>query len=335
MIILGIETTCDETGVGIVRDGSEIVANVVASSASMHEKFGGIVPEVAAREQIKVIIPAIEEALHFVQGKHFKIDAIAVANGPGLIGSLLIGVETAKVLAITWNKPLIAVNHLVAHVYANWVGENVKRPEFPLIALVVSGGHTDLILISSHNRYQWLGGTLDDAAGEAFDKVARVLGLGYPGGPEIERAAQQLTPDNLQSTFDFPRPMINEKNFDFSFSGLKTSVVNRVGQMSNVSGQVSKIAYEFQNAVVDVLVRKTIRAAGKYSVKSIVVGGGVAANSQLKNQMTAAGEELGLRIFFPPKNLSVDNGAMIASAAFYKKKTADPLKLSANAGLYF
>ena len=364
MIILGIETTCDETGVGIVRDGQEILSNIVASSALMHRKYGGIVPEVAAREQVKVIVPTIDEALQQAQVKLSDIDAIAVANGPGLVGSLLVGVETAKVLAIVWEKPLIAVNHLIAHVYANWLngnkkleksrslsrGGNFKHPAFPLIALIVSGGHTDLILMTDHNSYRWLGGTLDDACGEAFDKVARVLGLGYPGGPEIERAALQLTTDNLQLTSNFPRPMISDNNFDFSFSGLKTAVVNYVGQLSSirraqddpeyvegsdVKDQMSAIAAEFQNAVCDVLVSKTLKAARKFNVKSIVVGGGVAANSELRRRMSYLGREQDVSVFFPPKNLSVDNGAMIATAGFFQKKPTYPLAISANPGLYF
>lgn len=367
MIILGIETTCDETGAALVKDGRSIIGNVVVSSAELHKKFGGIVPEVAAREQISAIIPAVKEALDFHTSPLISsIDAIAVAHGPGLIGSLLIGVETAKTLALVWNKPLIAVNHLTGHVYANWlVNEKVSKvpnvskvpqaveqkkpgapdiPNFPLVALVASGAHTDLILMTGHNRFRWLGGSLDDAAGEAFDKVARVLGLGYPGGPQIERAAQQLThapfgagqaSDNSQLTFHFPRPLINNDDFDFSFSGLKTAVVNHVSQLSNVKGQVSAIAFEFQNAVCDVLVTKTIRAARKFNARSIIVGGGVAANSELGHRMSDIGEKYRIQVFFPPAHLAVDNGAMIAAAAFFTKSYVYPQKLSANPNLHF
>ena len=358
MKILGIETTCDETGVGIVRDGVEILANVVASSASMHEKYGGIVPEVAAREQVKVIVPTLEETLRSAQCLISDIDAIAVANGPGLVGSLLIGVETAKTLALVLDKPLIPVNHLIAHIYANWICEKVrevrevrdirkvktKTPEFPLIALIVTGGHTDLTLMAGHNKFKWLGGTLDDAAGEAFDKVARVLGLPYPGGPEVERIAQKfkVQSSHLRNSFGgqakfkvkLPRPMINEENFDFSFSGLKTAVVNLVNRQSSIVNR-NEIAYEFQQSVIDVLVTKTLRAAKKFNVRSIVVGGGVAANSFLQNSMDAAGKDLGIRVYSPTKKLSVDNGVMIATAAFFQKKFIDPLKISANPGLYF
>lgn len=347
MIILGIESTCDETGVGIVRDGREILANVVASSASMHQKYGGIVPEVAAREQIRSMIPVISEVLQVSGFRYKDLDAIAVANGPGLVGSLLVGVETANTLALVWDKPLIAVNHLVAHVYANWIGDN-SPPKFPLIALIVSGGHTDLIMMTDHNKYRWLGGTLDDAAGEAFDKVARVLGLGYPGGPAVEKIALNFELRTSNFKLKFPRPMINEDNFDFSFSGLKTSVVNlvhsssflRQGKQLTVDSK-SKIAFEFQNAICDVLVTKTLRAAKKYNVKSIVVGGGVSANTFLKEKMVDDGKKFNFEVFFPPKNLSVDNGAMIAAAAFYFQNTSGknfpekPLSVSANPGLYF
>lgn len=336
MIILGIETTCDETGVGIVRDGQQILANVVASSASMHQKFGGIVPEVAARDQVKVIVPTLKEAFRFAQGKHFKIDAIAVANGPGLIGSLLIGVETAKTISLVFNKPLISVNHLVAHVYTNWLTTVNRQPSFPLIALIVSGGHTDLILMTDHNKYRWLGGTLDDAAGEAFDKVARVLGLGYPGGPEVERLAQQTSNPKFQiPKVKFPRPMISKENFDFSFSGLKTAVVNTVNSSQLTVNTKAEIADEFQTAVIDVLVTKTLRAAKKYAVKSIVVGGGVSANSALRLRMSDIGRGNKFDVFFPPKNLSVDNGVMIAAAAYYKQQSNNPLKIFARPGLYF
>ena len=348
MTTLGIESTCDETGVALVRDGNRIIANVVSSSILMHQKYGGVVPEVAAREQIKVIIPCLKEALESVGNPQKSIDAIAVSYGPGLVGSLLVGVETAKTLALIWDKPLIAVNHLLGHIYANWVNQ---APKFPLVALVVSGGHTDLILMKRHGTYRWLGGTLDDAAGEAFDKVARVLGLGYPGGPEIEKLASQ----SEKSTVKLPRPKINDNDFDFSFSGLKTAVINLVhssprsatnfakasmvkkasrGEQFVVHGK-GEIAFEFQNAICDVLVKKTVSAAMKFGVRSIVVGGGVAANSVLRHQMSDAGRKNGIDVYFPPKEMAVDNGAMIAAAAFYNQEFVDPLKLQADPGLHF
>ena len=246
MKILGIETTCDETGAAVVEGklnstlGLKLLSNVVASSVELQKKYGGVVPEVAAREQVRVIIPVIKEALSEFSPK--DIDAIAVAHGPGLIGSLLIGVETAKVLALAWNKPLIGINHLVGHIYANSVCEKSKiknqksKIEFPLIALVVSGGHTDLVLMAEHGKFRLIGSTLDDAAGEAFDKVAKLLGLGYPGGPEIEKLASSVPTkgearqrrQRLGFSVNLPRPMIGSKNFNFSFSGLKTAVVNLV-----------------------------------------------------------------------------------------------------------
>jgi len=364
MRILGIETTCDETGVAIVEDGRKIIANVVASSVEIHEKYGGIVPEVAAREQIRSIIPALRETLLKTievgdvkweagkrSGKLDKIDAIAVANGPGLVGSLLIGVETAKALALAWNKPLVPVNHLIGHAYANWLLPETRNqkletrtPQFPLVALIVSGGHTDLILMNDHNQIKWLGGTLDDAAGEAFDKVARVLGLGYPGGPEIERVASKTV--NLKHetrNFKLPRPLIGSENFDFSFSGLKTAVVNLVhgspfdfaqGRQLTVHFR-DEIAYEFQKAIVDVLVTKTIRAAQKFKAREILLGGGVAANKLLRSQLTVHGSQLGIPVRFPAIEFCIDNGAMIASAAYFNFKPKPPENIQADPGLYF
>lgn len=353
MIILGIETTCDETGVGIVEDGRNVLSNVVSSSLALHKKFGGIVPEVAAREQVKLIVPVLDEALYNARCGLADIDTIAVAYGPGLIGSLLIGVEAAKSLALALDKPLFAVNHLMGHVYANWIEKEVskvskvseesnKDPGFPLVALVVSGGHTDLLLISDHGKCKWLGGTRDDAAGEVFDKVARVLGLGYPGGPAIEKVAFHFVQGKLLSTHQnkisnikLPRPMISEDNFDFSFAGLKTAVVNLVHSSKFTVHSKEEIAYEFQNAIVEVLVTKVIKAAKKYGAKSIVVGGGVAANENLRTRLAIRGSQLGIPCFFPSKKLSVDNGVMIAAAAFFEKNIAFPLKLQANPSLHF
>ncbi|OGD88373.1 hypothetical protein A3D04_02775 [Candidatus Curtissbacteria bacterium RIFCSPHIGHO2_02_FULL_40_16b] len=339
MIILGIETTCDETGAAVVQDGRLVLSNILASSANLHEKYGGVVPEVAAREQVRSILPVIAEAIgnaaqtlnskletrnnlqnpEMIKWAEQNIDVIAVAHGPGLIGSLLIGVETAKTLALAWEKPLIGVNHLVGHIYANWISLE-EKPKFPFVGLVVSGGHTDLILIRGHGEFKLIGTTLDDSAGEAFDKVARHLGLSYPGGPEIENAAQQLTADKEQLALKFPRPLINSKDFNFSFSGLKTAVVNYTNQISNVSGQLSAIATEFQDAVVDVLITKSLTAAKKFSCNSIVVGGGVAANSHLRSKLTAIATRDSIKVNFPSKSLSVDNGAMIAAAAYFINK---------------
>lgn len=340
MRILGTETTCDETSAAVVEDGRKVLSNVVSSSALLQRKYRGVVPEIAAREQVKVIIPVISVALDRSDCSIDDIDALAVAYGPGLSGSLLIGVEAAKTLALVWKKPLVPVNHLIGHVYANWIGKKV--PQFPLVALIVSGGHTDLILMTDHGKFRWLGGTRDDAAGEAFDKVARVLGLGYPGGPEIEKVASQSQSAKLESSKRLPRPMISEDNFDFSFAGLKTAVVNLVnrhlrGEESSHlgGGDISAIAYEFQKAICEVLVIKTLRAAKKFNAKSIVVGGGVAANDYLRSQLTDHGWKLAIPVFFPPKDLAVDNGAMIAAAAFWFEKTISPLKLQADPALHF
>lgn len=340
MIILGVETTCDETGIGIVKDGRRLLSNVVSSSAELHTKFGGIVPEVAAREQVKLIVPVIAEALHQARCELSDIDAVSVAHGPGLVGSLLVGIEAAKILSISLDKPLVAVNHLTGHVYANWIGQDF--PSFPLVALIVSGGHTDLVLMTAHGKSKLIGQTRDDAAGEVFDKVARVLGLGYPGGPEIEQMAGQwsrfLTKKKTHKkhvTVRLPRPMISENNFEFSFSGLKTAVVSLVTREQFSESRFSEVAYEFQNAIVDVLVKKTTTAAVRYKVKSIVVGGGVAANSELRLRISEAGQKNNISVFFPTKGLSVDNGAMIATAAFFEKNFVDPLKLQADPSLHF
>ncbi|MCR4324684.1 MAG: tRNA (adenosine(37)-N6)-threonylcarbamoyltransferase complex transferase subunit TsaD [Candidatus Curtissbacteria bacterium] len=324
MNVLGIETTCDETSASVVSNGTRIITNVVSTSLELQSKYGGIVPEVAAREQVKLIVPVIDEAV----GEN-KVDAVAVAYGPGLAGSLLVGVEAAKTLSLAWNVPLIRVNHLFGHIYANWVGENV--PKFPLIALIVSGGHTDLLLMKGHGKFKWLGGTRDDAAGEAFDKISRLLGLGYPGGPGIEKEAAKW---KGKTSLKFPRPLKNSGDFDFSFSGLKTAVAYLV-EKSGKDASKAPITFEAQEAIVDVLTTKAVLAARKFKVKNIVVGGGVSANFRLRDVMKRAGEKEGLRFYFPEKRLSTDNGAMIASAAYYNQEKIDPLKLTARPDLYF
>lgn len=310
MKILGIETSCDETAAAIVQDGTKIISNVIASSQDIHAKYGGIIPGNAAREQVKSIIPVIKEALVT------DIDAIAVTVGPGLIGSLLVGVETAKTLALVWKKPIVPVNHLVGHIYANWIdsgrGQN-DIPEFPAIVLIVSGGHTELVLMKGHGQFKLIGGTRDDAAGECFDKCARILNLGYPGGPAIEKAAVK---NNL---YKLPRPMINQKNYDFSFSGLKTAVMNSKEKNKNF------LAYELQEAITDVLVKKTLRAAEEFQPKSILLCGGVAANKKLREKIPQA--------IVPPINLCTDNAAYIASAAFFNFKPVAWQQISTAPGL--
>jgi N6-L-threonylcarbamoyladenine synthase len=337
MKILGVETSCDETAAAVVWDGVAVLSSVVSSSVLLHTQYGGIIPEIAAREQIKVIIPVIEETINRADIKIQDLDALAVTSGPGLVGSLLVGVETVKTLGLIFNKPIVPINHLHGHIYANFLtdsnlGSKINT-HWPKLALIVSGGHTDLVLISGHGRYKWLGGTRDDAAGEAFDKVARLLGLPYPGGPEIERVAKNGDPDR----FSLPRPMKNTLDFDFSFSGLKTAVVNLVNSISNkplAADQINDLAASFQQAVVDVLVAKTIKAAKKYQIKQILLGGGVAANSELRGQISSSAKKMGVEVLSPAIEYCVDNGAMIASAAYFNFKPIPYQKINSQPGLY-
>lgn len=324
MKILAIETSCDETAAAIVENGTKLLANVVASSQELHVMTGGIVPEVAAREQVKAIIPVIAAAFKEANCDSKDIDFIAVTIGPGLIGSLLIGVETAKALCFALNKPLIAVNHLVGHIYANFINhpDLAYGSIFPSIVLVVSGGHSDLVLLKNHGNMTWLGGTLDDAAGEAFDKAARILGLGYPGGPAIAKATNGYVCSLLSRRSiakadlpHLPRPLINADNYDFSFSGLKTALLER--SKENKYSQDS-LAREFQEAVVDCLVKKTIKAAQNFNAKSIMLAGGVAANQRLREII---GKSAGnIPVYFPESKFCTDNAAMIGAAAYFSTK---------------
>ena len=333
--MLGIESSCDETGAAVVEDGRKILTNVVASSADLHKKTGGIIPEQAARQQVTAIIPVLAKAL---KGRSLeKINALAVTVGPGLIGSLLVGVETAKTLSMLSGKPLIPVNHVLPHLYANFPVSK-KDPEFPALGLVVSGGHTELFFIEKVNKLKWIGGTLDDAAGEAFDKTSRILELGFPGGPAIAAAAAKykIQRNKLQK-IKLPRPMINSDNFNFSFSGLKTAVLREVEKLKHNSqfnsSTIQQLAYEIEESITDVLTYKTLRAAEKYKVKSILLGGGVAANKRLAEKMKSeipriirgrrnpclagrqAKSEINLHI--PPPSLCTDNAAYIASYAYF------------------
>lgn len=338
MLILGLETSCDETSAAIIKGEKKstkvkLLSNVIASSLTLHSKTGGIIPENAAREQIKFIIPVIKEAIEKANIKISEIDQIAVTYGPGLIGSLLIGVETAKALSLTWKKPLIPTNHLLGHIYANFIDEEQDEIEFPALGLIVSGGHTDLVLINDHQKIKWLGGTRDDAAGEAMDKIGRVLGLPYPGGPHIEKAA--LNGD--ENKYIFPKGLIGSGDFDFSFSGLKASVIREIQKEKLSEQRINDIAASTQKAVVDIIVRKTIKAAQKYSVKSILLGGGVAANTKLKNDLQSGIDKNGLntKLFVPSKILCTDNGAMIAASAFFNNEEVDFKEVNANPNLYF
>ena len=335
MKILGIETSCDETAAAVVEDGTRVLANVFSSSLPLHAKTGGVIPEVAAREQAKSIVPVLETTLKraglLKRGVRIPdLDAIAVTFGPGLVGSLLVGVEAARTLSFVWGKPLVPVNHLIGHFYSAWIG-NREPPKFPVISLVVSGGHTELLLVHDHAHYQHLGGSRDDAAGEAFDKTARLLGLGYPGGPAIDVASKVGNPKK----YTLPRPLINDPNLDFSFSGLKTAVVRLVEGIgtSNLNKQVvADLSASIQEAIVDVLVEKTQKAAKKLKVSSIVLGGGVAANTRLRERMV---ETFTGSVYYSKPEYSVDNGAMIASAAYFNFKSRSWHSVKADPAILF
>lgn len=330
MRILAIETSCDETAASVVDDGTKEVSHSLASSEELHKKTGGIVPEVAARKQVEYIVPVVDQCLeNLISAGNYtsrevaikSLDALAVTTGPGLIGSLLVGVEAAKALSLAWDKPLTPVNHLVGHIYANWLVSG-ETPEFPLVALVVSGGHTDLVLMRDHGDLEFLGGTVDDAAGEAFDKTARLLGLArYLGGSLLSQKASECENNTLAGVL--PRPMIDQPNYDFSFSGLKTAV-RRLIEMENPPAEV--VACEFETAVVDVLVAKTIKAAKDYCVKTILLGGGVSANRQLRHRISLEAEKLGMKVHIPPVDLCTDNAAYIASTAYFNFRVAPLLK---------
>jgi N6-L-threonylcarbamoyladenine synthase len=313
-IIMAVETSCDETAVAILRDGRELLSNLVFSQIKIHQQFGGVVPEIAARkhlEQVNLLISlALEEAgLTFPQ-----LSALAVTYGPGLVGALLIGVSTVKALAYSLNLPLLGVNHMEGHLYANWLGQ--EQITFPLVGLIVSGGHTSLIEMRGHGKYLLLGQTQDDAVGEAYDKVARAMGLGYPGGPLLDALAREGNGEALQ----LPRAWLGEGSFNFSFSGLKTAVLNYLNRASLKGEAVNQadLAASFQASVVEVLVEKTIRVARKKGLPTVLMAGGVSANSSLREQMRKRCEQEGLRLYYPPVEFCTDNAAMIACAAHYR-----------------
>lgn len=321
MKILSIETSCDETAAAVVENGTKVLSNVIYSQIATHAKTGGVVPEVAAREHVPKILPVIEQALKEAELQWSQIDAIAVTKGPGLLSSLIVGTVAASTLAEIHQKPLIPVNHIEGHIYAPFL-EREDPLKFPLLILTVSGGHNEIILMKDHGKYEILGETLDDAAGEAFDKVARILGLGYPGGPEISRVAENGDP----TAIDFPRAIPQKNNFDFSFSGLKTAVLYRVQQEKEQSGQLFKqfiadCAASFQEAVCDSLVSKFLNAAKVHKPVELQVTGGVSANKRLREMMLerAKSEDLEIPLNFP-QNLAfcTDNAAMIGSAAYFK-----------------
>ena len=308
--ILAIETSCDETSAAVIENGTTILSNIIASQIDLHAQFGGVFPEVASRRHIEVIHPVVAQALEEAHMGLDDLDCIAVTQGPGLVGSLLVGVNMAKGLALGRNKPLLGINHIEGHIYSLWLTEAAPKIEFPILTLVVSGGHTELYLMVDHGRYQHLGGTLDDAAGEAFDKVGRLLGLPFPGGPAIDKAAIS---GNVQA-FSFPRAVMDD-GFNFSFSGLKTAVMRQTQKYRPERLPVNDLAASFQAAVVDALVTKTERAAAAYGVTAVHLAGGVSANSLLRQEMK---ETLSIPVRYPPLILCTDNAAMIGAAAHWQ-----------------
>ena len=316
-LILGIETSCDETAAAVVRGGTEVLSSVVSSQVDLHARYGGVVPEIASRAHVELLTPVIAQALVEAGVDSSQLTAVAATHGPGLVGSLLVGVSAAKSLALVWDKPFVAVNHLEAHLYASFVEE--PDLEMPLVVLLVSGGHTMLVLMRDHGDYEVLGSTLDDAAGEAYDKVARVLGLGYPGGPVIDRLAM-----DGEVTIAFPRPVLDD-GYRFSFSGLKTAVVNHVRK--NPDAPVNDVAASFQEAVVDVLLTKARRAVREYDAKGLCLAGGVAANSSLRERTLDAASEDGIRAFVPSRSMCTDNAAMVAAAGWWRLHSDGPASL--------
>ena len=321
-VILGIETSCDETAAAVVMGGDDVVSSVVSSQIDVHAEFGGVVPEVASRAHLESINPVVRRAIDDAGIYEQRIDAIACTVGPGLIGALLVGVSSAKALALAWNTPFVGVNHLEAHLYASFLEDPTL--EFPLVVLLVSGGHTMLVEMQGHGDYRLLGRTIDDAAGEAFDKVARYLELGYPGGPAIDRAATEGDPGAV----NFPRAMMDD-GLNFSFSGLKTSVVNFVRKHPEVSSV--DIAASFQQAVSDVLVHKAMNAARDVGATGVVLGGGVAANTQLRSDLQAACAADGIGAFLPGRGMCTDNAAMIAAAGWHRLRALGPSRLDIGA----
>jgi N6-L-threonylcarbamoyladenine synthase len=328
--IMGIETSCDETAVAIIKNGREIAANVVASQIESHKRFGGVVPEIASRHHVEQITIIIEEALKEANLTFSDLDAIAVTEGPGLVGALLIGVNAAKALAFAHNIPLVPVHHIAGHIYANRL---VTELSFPLLSLVVSGGHTELVYMKEQGHFEVIGETRDDAAGEAYDKVARTLKLPYPGGPHIDRLAQDGS-----DTLNLPRAWLEEGSYDFSFSGLKSAVINTVHNAEQ-RGEIiapEDLAASFQESVIEVLVKKTVKATEEYKVKQVLLAGGVAANKGLRKALEKAfSDKADIELVIPPLNLCTDNAAMIAAAGsiMFEKGIRADLTLNAHPGL--
>jgi len=326
ILILGIETSCDETAAAIVANGRHIMSNVINSQIDIHRQFGGVVPEVASRKHIENIALVVEQAFSEAGVTHQDINAVAVTNMPGLIGALLVGVSFAKSFAYGLQKPLIAINHLQGHIYANFL-EN-DDIAFPAVCLVVSGGHTSLLVMQKAAQMELIGETRDDAAGEAFDKVARFLGLGYPGAPAVQKAAEQGAPGRIV----LPRVFLDRNDYEFSFSGLKTAAMNEWKKIERRGGAtVYDMAAEFQTALVEVLVGKTIRAADQYHARSILMAGGVAANAELRRVMGEKSRDAGYQLYYPSLTLCTDNAAMIAGCAYNSYRQGDFAPMDLNA----
>ena len=327
VIILAIETSCDETSAAIVKNGREVLSNIISSQIEIHKVFGGVVPEIASRKHLEIIDIVVEEALLKANLTFDEIDAIGVTYGPGLVGALLVGISYAKALSYSLKRPLIAIHHIEGHICANYI--QYKDLEPPFLCLVVSGGHTHLVFVKDYNQFEILGKTRDDACGEAFDKVARTIGLKYPGGPEIDNLAKL----GDKNAINLPRVMIDTDDFDFSFSGLKSAVLNFVNKskMTNSTFKNEDLAASFQQAVSDVLLFKTIKACNELNIKKLALAGGVSANSFLRESMAKACEENNIEIFIPPLNLCTDNAAMIASAAYFEYIKQNFANLTLNA----
>lgn len=325
-LVLGIETSCDETAAAVVARGTDTLCSVVSSQVDLHARFGGVVPELASRAHVELLGPVVAEVLVESGLSGTELDVVAATVGPGLVGALLVGASAGKALALAWDLPFVGVNHMEAHLYAAFLEE--PDLEFPLVVLLVSGGHTMLVAMEDHGRYRLLGSTVDDAAGEAYDKVARHLGLGYPGGPVVDRLAAQGDPEAIV----FPRPM-RDAGLDFSYSGLKTAVVNHLRHHPDTAP--ADVAASFQAAAVDVLVIKAERAVREVGAAGLCIGGGVAANSLLRSRIAALGEQMGVRTFIPSRSMCTDNAAMVAAAGWwtYCRNGPSPLDLGVSPGL--
>ena len=327
MNILAIESSCDETAAAVVQDGRKVLSNIISSQIEIHKLYGGVVPEIASRKHIEKVIQVVDEALKEASLTMNEIDAVAVTYGPGLVGALLVGVSAAKSIAFAHNKPLIGVHHIEGHISANYIENEELEP--PFLCLVVSGGHTNLVIVKDYGEYEVLGKTRDDAAGEAFDKVARAIGLGYPGGPKI----QKISEEGNKAAIAFPRAKVADNPFDFSFSGLKSSVLNYINSCEMKGEEINKadIAASFQEAVVDVLVSHTIAGAKQLGFKKIAMAGGVASNAVLREEMKEACERRGFKFYHPSPILCTDNAAMIGAAAYYDYKKGLISDLTLNA----